>query len=314
MFKIECGENDPYDYFPLKDGLKPSTVGLKKLPHHQENKKNQIFQFDEKFSLYRQNKVLLRDGALQRYYQRLSGLDLFPVLKFILTTLLKEHPDKFSFFSNTLFCHLTKETLHFDEKLNLIAQSTQLNTPYTDSLDALAAQVQEDLVVHHLSTDKDFSSAVHLFSPNGWSAEKAIGQSFDLIHTHVPRIDKIVPRPAQLLKGLIHSPHSLERVAAINFRTDSILNRHPDFKKDQPFTESDPRLFMRFERQTTTGFPEIQSFLFSIKTYFVDCDQRNKDQEKHQQILKAFLDNDPLVNGQKFISENRDQVLKWLQG
>lgn len=311
---IECGENDPLEYFPLKDGLKPTQMGLKKLPNYDLEKKNNIFQFDNKFSLFRELKVLQRSENLKMYYQNNGRLDLKPVIEHIVRTLLLEHPDKFSLENNKLHCHLTNETLFFSNDFKLTHQITNLSVPYVDAFDALSSQVQEDLVVHTLFGEDDFTSVAHLFSPNGWSAEWAINQSFKFIHEGVSKIDKVVPRPHQMLRGLIQSGYVFERVAAINFRTDTKLNRHPEIKIDEPFCPANPKLFMRFERQTTTGFKDINSFLFTIRTYFVDCDQRLKDKEKHAQIVRALREAHEDANANKFLRANKENVLKWLEG
>lgn len=313
---IELTENDPFEYFPLRDGLKPSSVGLKKLPCYGDRLKDSRFQFDSLFHRYRASKIRARNERLSKYYQNSGRVNSGPVIASLIDELTSVHPNYFSFDGALLKCFLTGNELRFDASYRLLAQKSDLAIPYVDAFDALAMQVPEDLILHSVDAAGDFTSIVHLFHPNGWSAESSIGQSFAALHNGVKRMDKIVPNTTQMVQSLIKAPQVLERIAAISFRTDTILNRHPespDAIRHKPFDRfQNPNLFMRLERQTTTGFPEISSFLFTIKTYFIDCDQRGRDEAKHACIRKAFEMDAPNAFSHKFINENRAQVLAWL--
>lgn len=313
---IELTENDPFDYFPLKDGLKPSSVGLKRLPAYGDPQKDCRFQFDSLFHRYRASKIRARNERLSKYYQNSGAVDPQPVLASLVDELTTVYPNYFSFDGSLLKCYLTGNELRLDDRYRLVDQKTDLEIPYVDAFDAIAMQVSEDLILHSVDGTRDFSSIVHLFHPNGWSAESSVGQSFASLHQGVPKINRVIPNPTQMVLSLIRAPHVLERIAAISFRTDTILNRHPeqpDSQRHRPFDLVDnPCLFMRLERQTVTGFPQISSFLFTIKTYFVDCDQAGRDDLKHECIRAVFEQNDPNAFSHKFINENRAQVLAWL--
>ena len=313
---IELTENDPFDYFPLNEGLKPSSVGLKKLPAYEDHQKNSRFQFDALFYRYRASKIRSRNERLSKYYQNTGRVSSSPVIESIVDELTSQHPNYFSFDGTWLKCFLTGNELRFDAEYRLLDQKTDLSIPYVDAFDAVAMQVPEDLILHSADATGDFSSIVHLFHPNGWSAESSIGRSFSVLHQGVPRINKVIPNTTQMVQSLIKAPQILERIAAISFRTDTILNRHPelpDAQRHQPFDRvENPKLFLRLERQTVTGFPSISSFLFTIKTYFIDCDQRGRDEHKHQCIRAVFEENDPNAFSYKFINENRAQILAWL--
>jgi hypothetical protein len=313
---IKCGENDPYNYFPIRDGLKPSTVGLKKLPMYSDPKKDSRFQFDNKFALYHEAKVVARNERLPKYYQNTLRTNLTEILKDIIQDLSVNHADNFAFMENALVCRLTGDELTFDDEFNLVSFKSNLAVPFVDALDAISMQISEDLVIHAIDETGDFASAIHLCHPNGWSAEQFIGLNFQAIHEGVPRMEKIVPKSLQMVRGIISSPFILERVAAISFRTDTLLNRHPevpDHARHMPFDkELNPNLFMRLERQTVTGYKNSNAFLFTIKTYFVDCNQKHVDRSKHECIRSVFEINDPLVYSNKFINTNQAAVLSWL--
>lgn len=313
---IELTENDPFDYFPLYEGLKPSGVGLKKLPAYEDHQKNSRFQFDSLFYRYRASKIRSRNERLSKYYQNSGRVNPSLVIKSIVDELAAQHSSYFSFDGTWLKCFLTGNELRFDSEYRLLDQKTDLSVPYVDAFDAVAMQVPEDLILHSADAAGDFSSIVHLFHPNGWSAESSIGRSFSNLHEGVPRMNKVVPNATQMVQNLTRAPQVMERIAAISFRTDTILNRHPelpDAQRHRAFDRIDnPNLFLRLERQTVTGLPSISSFLFTIKTYFIDCNQKGRDERKHQCIRAVFEENDPNAFSHKFINKNRDQILAWL--
>ena len=315
---IELTENDPFDYFPLRDGLKPSGLGLKRLPAYGDPQKDSRFQFDSLFHRYRASKIRARNERLSKYYQNSRKVDPQPVIASLIDELTGVYPGYFSFDGSLLKCFLTGNEIRLDDRYRLLEQKTDLAIPYVDAFDAIAMQVSEDLILHSVDGNRDYSSIVHLFHPNGWSAESAIEQSFASLHGGVPRMNKIVPNMTQMVQSLIKAPHVLERIAAISFRTDTILNRHPDLpdaQRHRPFDRIlNPNLFMRLERQTVTGFPQLASFLFTIKTYFIDCNQVGRDDFKHACIRAVFEGNQPHAFSYKFINENRAQVLAWLDG
>ena len=305
------------DYFPLYEGLRPSTMGLNKLPKY-NNDRDKIFQFGDSFKALRKNKLEERKQDVEKYYQRL-GEPTVGILKFIINKLVTEYPEIFQLEKlnngqQKLNCLKTRESLVFNSDYSLSSDSEN-PLHNVDLLDALGMQVSEDLVIHKVLDQKDFASHVHLFHPNGWSAEGAIGKSFDLIHQGVEGIKSIVPNTKNMMDRILVEDFSFERIAAINFKTNKIFNRHPDFSEfyDKPFDLRNPQLYIRVERQTVTGFPKEKSFLFTIRTYFYNLNPEVIGKDRTKVLYEIFKKPKQKVYSYKFINDNREKILKWLE-
>ena len=316
---VNVGDTDTLEYNPILSGEIPkSTARMRPIPSvdKAEDEKDKIFQFDEHFQKYRDAKLACRELEFDDRYYRSLKQPPKEIRKFIIEKLLTENEEYFSWHNNVLYCKLTKETLQFDQDLNYV--KTFYGRQYLNTLDALGSQVAEDLVVHAYDPekDRDYAEAIHLCHANGWSADWAIGNDFGYIHKDIPGIEKLIPKPQKLVKGIIRSGRTSERVGAISFRTDSRLNRHPDLEGDYrhlPFDPMAPKLIMRFERQTVTGFPSCNRFLFTIRTYFVNCKQ--EDEEKQQQIIDAIKNTDVTnIYSAPFMTKHKDDIVKWLEG
>jgi dimethylamine monooxygenase subunit A len=303
------------DYYPLYEELRPSTMGLNKLPKY-NNDRDKIFQFGDSFKALRKNKLDERNQKIEKYYQRL-GEPPKSILRFIINKLITEYPELFQIEdlkngTKKLSCLKTRESLVFRQ---LSLTSSLENPPsVVDLLDGLAMQVSEDLVIHKIQEQSDMASHIHLFHPNGWSAEGTIGKSFDFIHHDVEGIKSIVPNTKNMMNRILEEDFSFERIAAINFKTNKIFNRHPDFSKyyEKPFDLTNPQLFIRVERQTVTGFPKESAFLFTIRTYFYDLNPEVIGKDRTKILYETFLNPKQKVYSYKFIKDNREKILKWL--
>lgn len=331
MKKIELGHHDPLNYFEevIGDGtVKPSTPRMGVLPNKKQTNpvKNKIFQIDEdSFWDYYESKLRARTERLGKYYQHM-GLHNGSVIRFIVEKLAEEYPSFFSISEQlssdtnivTLYCKITNETLSFDElnDYKLVSHTSTLD--YVDAFDALAMQVPEDLVIHYADSEKDYAGYIHLCHANGWDAEWAIGKDFGYIHKDVPRFNEMVKNPLKLVQGIIRSGRATERVGAISFRSNTELNRHPadEVEGTDKFNPEDPRLYMRLERQTITPFPKMFGdtgcFLFTIKTYFIDCN--HPEPEKRDKIVEAFQKDTSKVYSSRFFDRHKEDVVKWLKG
>lgn len=305
------------DYYPLKKGLIPSTMGLSRLPKYSDRRDN-IFQFGDSFNSLRNNKIKERNERVSKYYQKIEDSPL-EIIKFIIHHLLTEYPNHFKLQGlesgkKELSCLLTGETICFGADYRLDSE-TGNKTNYLDLFDALAMQLTEDLVIHKIDEKKDYASQIHLFHPNGWSAEGAIGKSFDFIHQKVEGIHSIVPNTQAMMMRILESENSFERVAAINFKTNKYFNRHPDWAEiyNTPFNLKNPELYIRLERQTVTGFPNSRAFLFTIRTYMYDLNPKILGKEMTKVVYDTFKTPNSRVYSINFIERNRDEILKWYE-
>jgi hypothetical protein len=282
---------------------------------------NKIFQINsDSWDIYHSNKKTCRAERLSKYYQKVEEKqDISSIIQYLVDTLTREYPQYFQLLIRKkivarLNCTLTGDTLVFDinNKWSLVAGLSTGN--YIDAFDALAMQVPEDLIIHtyNPTLDLDYTSYIHLCSANGWSAEWAINQDFGYIHKDVPNIAKIMPKPTKLVQAVIKSNRLSERIGAISFRTSTVLNRHTENPQPDKFNIESENLFARFERQVIKPFPKANCFLFTIKTYFIDCN--NNDPDKYQELYNAFSNVDiENVYSQWFFNEHKEEVLEWME-
>jgi len=310
---------DPYNYFPISDGLPYPKMGLKKLPFYKNNlQKNNTFQIDENWETYREVKDFGRKENLKKYYQNIRP-DNPHINKHIIETLCQEYPEHFQWEEATgsLNCQLSQEKLHFKSYVLDLKQKHKFN--YLDGFDALAHQISEDLVTHeYVETQSDQATRIHLSHPNGWSAQEQIGRFFMAIHEKVPNINTIIAKPNKVLDAIMKSTQKFERVAALNFRTTNLLNRHPSLDPSIRHTafhhEKHPQLYLRFERQTVFPIAKTSEFLFTIKTYIIDIKEilLNKN-EQSSLVQDILLNEDGDKKGFRFISQYKEELKNWLE-
>lgn len=314
MPKIQLGDHDPYNYFPVKDGvIKVSSPAIEALPKYND-RRDKIFQFDNKFHLYRNEKIRAKGENPGKYYQTLNLIDKSEIFEFIINTLVAEWPEHFHYTNNLLLCKLTGESLHFKDKKEFKPELSQMAMFYQDGFDALGMQVQEDMVIQYAnSRETDITETVSLHYPNGWSAEWAIGKSFEYIHEGVQNSKGklVIGAPAKMVQGLVRMPKVIERVGAISFRGNTELNAHPADDHTRAWVKENPDLSVRFERQTVKSFPSIPCFLFTIKTYFVKVD---RDEQTARAVIQGLETASPDVYSREFIFNNRDEIIAWLKG
>ncbi|MBD2342554.1 heme-dependent oxidative N-demethylase family protein [Anabaena subtropica] len=318
-------------YFPLMNGRYEVKPGMEAfgcdLGNGQADK--QVFQIDECFADYRQAKLLARGERLSKYYQTCNYTQAVggAIARLIIERLIQEHPQHFDLHqtANTWQFHsyLTQETLYLNADLELQQVST-LGSPvfpaYASTLDALAAQLQEDLTVICRSADgSNWLSAVHLCYPNHWSAEEKIGRDFAAIHAPVAGMEKINRRAEAIVNTMIARKPTVR--FAWGLSTDTRLNHHPEPPPNvsasqwqgRKFDLQSPRLYLRIERQVIWGLPEYDTALFTIRTYFRDCSVVKQDSVLRSKLYAAVesMSAESLIY--KGLAESRDSILQWFR-
>ncbi|BAZ10575.1 hypothetical protein NIES4071_23980 [Calothrix sp. NIES-4071] len=317
-------------YFPLDNGryeVKPGMAPLGKC-FGNGAADNHVFQIDNTFTDYRNTKLAARQECLSKYFQTSNYSDIIAtaVAKFIIRRLTYEHPNYFHVESCTsgiaLNCQLTQETLYFNNNYNfqkVDIQGDTISPPYICSLDALAAQVQEDITVICRADNINWVGAIHLCFPNHWSAEDKIGRDFATVHAPVAGMERINQRAQAIMNTMImHQP--MVRFAW-GLSTDTRLNHHPqpplniagEVWSGRKFDINNPRLYLRIERQVIWGLPECDASVFTIRTYFRDVAQIKQDAHQRQKLVSAIksMTADSLIY--KGLVESRDAILAWLE-
>ncbi|KAB8314622.1 DUF3445 domain-containing protein [Tolypothrix campylonemoides VB511288] len=319
-------------YFPLDNGryeVKPGFMPFGSCLGNGEADK-QVFQIDGNFAHYRQTKLLARAERLSKYYQtcNYSHGVAGAIARLIIDRLTQEHPQYFHsqrLDNSNLAFHskLTGETLYLDADWQLRqveTQGSQVFPSYASTLDAIAAQVQEDItVICRCADGSNWLSAVHLCYPNHWSADEKIGKDFTTIHAPVAGMEKINRRASGIVNTMIVREPMVR--FAWGLSTDTRLNHHPEPPANvsinewhgRQFDRDNPRLFLRIERQVIWGLPQYDAALFTIRTYFRDCTEIKKDILLRSKLSAAIQSMTPDSLEYKGLQESRDNILAWLE-
>jgi len=268
----------PAIYFPIIDDYYSTRAGLSRFGDDIGNGKQdaQLFQFDNTFNTYRNNKLAIRDQSIDHYVctDKASPEVLRETGKWLLQHLCKEHPDKFSLQHTShamqLSCHLSGDKIAINNDGSLDSQ----NASYKNLFDALALQVQEDICVMHKNGDHMKMIAAHLCAANHWSAREKLLMDMSDLHQHVPGFTDDNPEPDKLLLGLQKKTHPYVRFAW-GLYGHATLNQHPE---QPPKQDSKNGLFMRVERQVIWPMVNTDALLFTIRTYFYDCAELDTQQ------------------------------------
>jgi len=268
----------PAIYFPIIDGHYSTRAGLSRFGDDIGNGKQdaQLFQFDNTYTLYRNNKLAIRDQSIDHYVcTDTTSLEVLKETgKWLLQHLCKEHPDKFllqhAAQSMQLSCHLTSDKIFINNDGSLNSQ----NISYKNLFDALALQVQEDICVMQKDGDRMKMVAAHLCAANHWSAREKLLMDMSDLHQHVPGFTDNNPEPDKLLLGLQKKIHPYTRFAW-GLCKHATLNQHPE---QPPKQDSNSGLFMRVERQAIWPMVNTETLLFTIRTYFYDCAELDTQQ------------------------------------
>ena len=309
--------NTPLQYFPVSSNPFEFKSGLRVIKSG-SNAEDKIFQIDTEWQQYRQAKMAAHAERLDKYVcsQQLSSAAESRATLYILNQLTREHPEQFKLaqaqINARLHCHLSGEQLHFDQSLQLIS-----NNKYQNALDALSCQVQEDIAIIERHKQKDFISFLHLCLPNHWAAEDKLGQSIIDAHLPVPKMDKINQQTPKLINALIHKG-PFERFTW-GIATDKRLNHHPIAPdgieqaewQGRKFDPDKPELYLRIERQTTTGLAEVNAFIFTIRTYHRSVKNLTSDELA---ILKhAILTMPDTVKVYKGLHRQSEEICSYLE-
>ena len=309
----------PPRYAPFEGGVYKFAPGLHQLGKDFGNGAldSLVFQFDETFPRYRANYEDAR-RELARYYGIVDGSEgaVAQVCRWIARHLAAEHPALFRLDEThaglLLECTLTGETLFLDQDFRLQPES---DGGYASALDALGAQVQEDLAIAQVPPEGDRLVAVHVTAPGHWAPDQKLGKSFVGVHAPVPAMERINSKADQLMRAMTEGVRYVRFAWALP--TDPRLNHYPDPPADwsgtreawwgRRFDPANPEVHVVIERQVLVGFPEVSAFLFTIRRIFMGVDELTPQQR--QGLHRAAAGLTPEVRQYKGIS---DELLAWL--
>lgn len=262
-------------YLPFLDGKYTTAPGLSATEKAIRPHDRLIFQLDKQYAHYLESKERCRNENIHKYYhhERLSSVTLAAVNRVIIRRLIDEYPTVFQLNGRSLSNNITGKNLTWADDWTRVEDES-----YIDGFDALAMQVQEDLVICQLQEEREWMAAIHLCSPNHWDPADKIGQSFATVHSPVPGMEKTLANYFKMLQTAVQKGPFTR--FAWGLSTDQRLNHHPlpppgyDGAEwnGRSFDENSVSFYLRVERQTLVGIPEVNAFLFTIRTYFYPHD------------------------------------------
>lgn len=206
-----------------------------------------------------------RDSYYQKHPFKTSGLDYIQERKNIIEN------GRLGKYHRSLLEDINVFRLNFI--LSELTGIPNTNTNALNGLNDLLGNMECDVVLCSLRPDNtNYISLVHLVMPNEWSAEDAIGKTFQYMHENVkyPNKKHVLPMNDHFISGLINSNNVFERVGAYSLRENFQMDYHPEHRIESNYDDL-KSLYLRFERQTIICRSDIQSFIFFIHSHFVDC-------------------------------------------
>ena len=336
----------PAAYFPIRNGRYDTAPALHRLgtPSGNGAVDGHLFQIDSTFQRFRENKLSCRSERLGKYvcYADFAEPVREAVGRLIVTRLAVEHPGLFRAVTPgdredvELYCVPTGERLILDPSLRLTgvrpadSASPEADPPYIDAFDALACQVPEDIaiVVRDAIGGPDRLVALHLCAPSRWAAEEKIGRDWSAIHEPVPGMERLrTPDIASTLVGMMIDRKPMVRFTwGIEF--DDRLNRHPEPPQgvspgewqtrtprcDRPdgTDAAEERLYLRVERQTIWGLPEVSATVFAIRVYHTPLSALRSIPSHVEALASALRSMSPDSLHYKSLNGCLDAVLKLL--
>jgi hypothetical protein len=182
----------------------------------------------------------------------------------------------------------------YDVVCDFISSQTNSNK---SNFEEMAMLVQEDLVVHRIKENKDWMAACHICFPSGWLPEEKIGKCFQEIHSPIPGMN--LNNSFNLARSMIYNGPFVRFVWSIVYERK--VNSHPSLPYKN-FDPSNPRIWIKVERQITYGFEEIESALFVIrqeiiepeeidyKSLYKSCSEMSPEHKKYKNISQELLD------------------------
>lgn len=315
-------------YFPLLSGRYEVKPGFYKLGYDFGNGRadENLFQVDRQFAEYRSAKQHARDENPAKYicYADYTSEHDRIINQFIIQRLCHDHPDYFRLQPDSngqrLECRLTGESLLFTTDGDFLDRNSSTATgshSYSNGFDALAMQVQEDLALVTINATENSLAAVHLCLPNHWDPREKVGTDFIQVHQPVPGMEKINQSSAKLLNSCLHQGPFVR--FAWGLSSDTRLNHHPEPPPDtdpvewqgRRFDRNHPAAWLRVERQTLTGLPDINGILFTIHTYHYALSELT--QEHRNAIARAIRSMSTPSLAYKGLNEDFAELIDWLE-
>lgn len=324
------------EYHPWATGTFDARPGLLRLgqPDRLGHVESNLFMLDGRLEKALSNKRALHHArAMHRHYvtAALSDDTRRALLSLVTRRLAEEWPtvfrwdEKTSTFDNTLLGWTARIDLasgavevvqRRDAPLSHLSDVTPL-----DAVDFLALNVPEDLAVWQRSpeTNEEWLSLLHVSAPHYWEPREKIGRSFAAVHEPVADIDATTRAAPRLAKAAVEQGPFLR--FAWGPAANDLPNHHPDAPHEGDRDASNvpdaalfERMFLRVERQTLCGMPEVNAALFTIRPYWYRLVDVAGNPERRRQLASALRSMSEAALHYKSLVTFRDPLVRWLEG
>jgi hypothetical protein len=135
------------------------------------------------------------------------------------------------------------------------------------------------------------------------------------VHEPVADFERIARAGDKLVEAMITKGPFIR--FAWGIATDTRLNHHPDAPAGRTLERHDPEtlgsnVFMRIERQTLKGFPELNAALFTIRTTFRPVAEVARDPIQRDMLREAIATMSPEALLYKGLTELQAPLVRYL--
>lgn len=177
-------------------------------------------------------------------------------------------------------------------------------------LDALAAALQEDVVVLARGGVGGRSAYLNVVAPSGWDPGAHAGASFAALHAPVPHRAPLDAAAGALAEALVARGPFVRHVWSL--APDDALGRHPR-RGPAPAPVPPERLVLRVERQTTLPVPSAGAGVFLIRVFTTPLVAAVADPERRARLASAVASMDAELLAYKGLVGARTALLGWLR-
>ena len=143
----------------------------------------------------------------------------------------------------------------------------------------------------------------HVCFASDWRPEEKIGLSFREVHVPVPGMN--LAASDRLVHAMIHAGPFERFVWSVVH--EPRLNFHPRFPKRR-FDPAAPCVYLKVERQTTVGFPDLGAALFSFRQHLLGMDDI-----QIPALIAALERMTPPQRAYKGLTDSAEPLIAWLR-
>lgn len=315
---------NPPQYRPYLNGVYQVAPLLRPFGSTKENDEffeKKVFQIDSSYPEYREVKLASLSENYKKYFgtHKLTTKYKMQTIDFMSQKLCEEYPEIFSLDTSssdltTLSCSHSGDQITWDNNGDLQSAIG----PATQTLQALSLQIQEDFSVWRFEDNQDWMALGSICFPNHWDPSEKVGQDFFTVHAPVAGSAPMNKNAKQIVQTMIKKGPFVRFAWGIS--TDTRLNHHPEPAPGidteewagRAFNPDMPHIWVRYERQSLHGFPELEMAFFTIRTYFEDVHEIKKEDKLKDALKSALRSMTPASLEYKGLTKSLDSIIKWI--